>query len=67
MTPTSKKMLVAILSTDFPTEVGSSPVSVAMHRTAQSLVKYLKGERDNLELPGDHVRPILADLAEAFV
>jgi CRISP-associated protein Cas1 len=67
VSPRSKKMLVAILSTDFPTEAGSSPVSVAIHRTAQSFVKYLKGERESLELPGDHVRPILADLAEAFV
>jgi CRISPR-associated protein Cas1 len=65
--PETKKMLVAILSTDFPTEAGSSPVSVAMHRTAQSLVKYFKGERDTLELPGESARPVFVDLAEAFL
>lgn len=65
--PETKKMLVAILSTDFPTEAGSSPVSVAMHRTAQSLVKYFKGERETLELPGESARPVFVDLAEAFL
>lgn len=65
--PENKKMLVAILSTDFPTEAGSSPISVAMHRTAQSLVKYFKGERDRLELPGAEARAHMVDLAEAFL
>ncbi len=65
--PETKKMLVAVLSTDIATEVGSSPVSMAMFRTAQSLVKLFKGERETLELPDQRTRESLPDLAEAFI
>lgn len=65
--PYTKKMLVAVLSTDVPTEAGSSPVSVAMYRTARSLAEYFLGERKRLELPGPGYREAVGYLAEAFV
>lgn len=67
VTPQTKKMLVAVLSTDVPTEAGTSPVSLAMHRTARSLAEYFLGERSKLELPGVMYREAVAYLSEAFV
>jgi len=65
--PRTKKMLVAVLSTDVPTDAGTSPVSLAMHRTARSLAEYYLNERKRLELPSVEYRPVVAALAEAFV
>lgn len=67
VTPSSKKLLAAVLSTDLEMAAGSSPVSVAMHRTAYSLVSYLKGEREFLELPGEGSRPAMEYLADAIL
>lgn len=61
--PESKRALVAILTTDIPTPVGTSPVSVAIHRTSQSFVHYLRGEIETLELPGEESIPVLSELA----
>ena len=65
--PHTKKMLVAVLSTDAPTDAGTSPVSLAMHRTARSLAEYYLNERKRLDLPSVEYRPVVAALAEAFV
>jgi CRISPR-associated protein Cas1 len=65
--PRTKKMLVAILSTDVPTEAGTSPASVAMIRAARSLSEYFMGSRKKLELPSLGYRGAVAALAEAIV
>jgi len=65
--PRTKKMLVNTLSTDVPTRAGTSPLSVAIHRSAHSLAQYLLGERKDLELPGVDYRPRITDFAEAYV
>lgn len=67
VTPRAKKMLVAILSTDVPTDAGTSPVSVAVLRSARSLADYFLGERPRLELPSIDYRPAMASMAEAYV
>lgn len=65
--PHTKKMLVAVLSTDVPTDVGTSPVSVAITRTARSLAEYFLGERAKLELPSALYREALESLSDAYV
>ena len=65
--PRTKKMLVSVLSTDAPTAAGTSPVSVAMQRTARSLAEYFLNERKRLELPSIEYRSVVACLAEAYV
>ena len=65
--PRTKKMVVSLLRMDVPTDVGTSPLSVAMYRTASSFVKYLRGERETLELPGAQMAGIMQDAQEAYV
>lgn len=65
--PHTKKMLVAVVSTDAPCPAGTTPVSLAMHRSARSLAEYFLGERKNLELPSVEYRATIAALSEAFV
>lgn len=67
VTPRTKKMLVAVLQTDVPSTAGTTPVSVAMHRTARSLAEYFEGERTRLELPGPAFAPAVKYLSEAFL
>ena len=67
VTPRTKKMLVAILSTDVPTDAGTSPVSVALLRSSRSLAEYFLGVRSRLELPSVEYRDTMASLADAYV
>ena len=62
--PETKRHLAAVLRIDIPTEAGSSPTSVAMGRLAFSYVRYLQGERNNLELPARSVLEVLDDFLE---
>jgi len=65
--PWTKKVLVGTLSSDVPTPAGTSPVSVAMHRSARSLAEYFMGERKKLELPGIAYAGALPAFAEAWL
>lgn len=65
--PRTKKMLVSLLRLDVPTEAGMSPLSVAMARTSNSYIRFLRDERNELELPGEAMSSILEDVIEAYV
>ncbi len=65
--PRTKKMLVSVLSTDAPSPAGTTPVSIAMHRSARTLAEYFLGERKTVELPSVEYRQTIAALSEAYV
>lgn len=67
VSPRNKRLLVALLSEDMPTASGTSPVSVAIHRTSRSLAQYFLGANKTLELPGPETRTTVESLLEADV
>jgi CRISPR-associated protein Cas1 len=63
VTSETKRHLVSVINTDVPTRAGMSPVSVALHYLATSLVQAFMGEREKLELPSPHMIEDIRDLA----
>ncbi|WP_082093468.1 type II CRISPR-associated endonuclease Cas1 [Demequina sediminicola] len=64
--PSTKKMLVAILSTDVSLATGSSPVSLVIHKAAHSLVQYHLGESKRLAFPDRACEETMQALSEAY-